>query len=198
MNIAILGGSFDPPHKGHVAIANRLLKLFNFQEFWLIPCFQNPFYKNSTSPFKRLEMTKYLEKERTKVLDLEIRKKSINYTIDTLRFLSKRRPKDKFYWVIGTDQVENFTKWKDWKEIINNFKLIIVPRTDFKKAENELKIISKQVAVPENIILIGKNKFPPIYVSSTLVRKQINGGKPITNMVPKKIQKYIIEHSLYK
>lgn len=207
MNIAILGGSFDPPHKGHVTIANRLLKLIHFDQVWLMPLFQHPFNKPSTesvlgknlsAPDKRLEMTKYLERGPVKVSDFEIRKKTISYTIDTLRFLTKKRPKDKFCWVIGTDQVDNFTKWREWQEIINNFKLIVIPRTGFKKAEKELKNIAKQVIAPKNITLIDRKRFPPIYISSTLIRKKAKENKSISNMVPKKVGKYIIQNKLYK
>jgi len=143
-------------------------------------------------------MTKCLENGRVRVSDLEIRKKTNSYTIDTLRFLTKNRPKDNFCWIIGTDQIENFTKWKKWQEIINNFQLIVVPRTDFKKGELELINIAKQIAVPKNIVLIDRKRFPPIYVSSALTRKRIKEKKSIANLVPKKIEKYIIEHSLYK
>ena len=145
MDIAILGGSFDPPHKGHTAIANRLLKIYHFDEIWLMPCYQHPFNKNLSAPEKRFEMTKYLENGRVKVSDYEIRKKTISYTINTLRSLTKKYPQDRFYWIIGTDQADSFTKWKDWKEIVNNFKLIVVPRAGFKKAKKELKNISKLV-----------------------------------------------------
>ena len=206
MNIAILGGSFDPPHKGHVAIANKLIRLFHFNSVWLMPCYQHPFNKNLSDPNKRLEMTKYLEKGPTKVSDLEIRKKTISYTIDTLRELAKKHPQDKFSWIIGTDQVDSFTKWKEWKKIINNFKLIIVPRTGFKKAEIKLQEISKQVLFPKNIISIDQKKFPPIYVSSKLTRERIKRNKSstdsvldksISNMVPKRVKDYIIENKLY-
>lgn len=206
MNIAILGGSFDPPHKGHIAVANRLLKLYHFDQAWLMPCYQHPFIKPSTKSVlgknllasdKRLEMTKYLENGNVKVSDCEIRKKKISYTINTLRYLTQKRPKDKFFWVIGTDQVDNFTKWREWREIINNFKLIVVPRTGFKKAEKELKNIAKLVVVPKNIVLIDRKRFPPIYISSTLTRKRIKEKKPISNLVPKRVENYIIQNKLY-
>ena len=197
MNIAILGGSFDPPHQGHQATAKRLLKLFNFGEVWLMPCYQHPFSKNLSPSDNRLEMTKYLESNSIKVSDFEVTKKSTSYSIDTLKYMEKTRPKDKFFWVIGTDQVKDFTKWKDWKEIINKFRLVVVPRTNFKKAEKELKNIAKLVAFPKHIILVGKNKFPPIYVSSTLIRKKIKEKKSISNMMPKKVEEYIIRHGLY-
>jgi nicotinate-nucleotide adenylyltransferase len=198
MNIAILGGSFDPPHRGHAIVARRLLKLNNFDEVWFMPLFAHPFSKNLSHSSKRLEMTKLLESGNIKVSDFEIRKKTISYTIDTLRFLSKNNSQNTFYWVIGTDQVDDFTKWKKWKEIINNFRLIIVPRAGFKKAEKELKNIAKQVVADKNIILLNKKIFPPIYISSTLVRRRIKEGKSLKFLLPKKVEEYIIRNKLYR
>jgi nicotinate-nucleotide adenylyltransferase len=129
---------------------------------------------------------------------LKLEKKTISYTIDTLRFLSKNNPRNTFSWVIGTDQIEDFTRWKNWKEIINNFKLIIVPRVGFKKAEKELKNIAKQVIANKNIILLNRKKFPPIYISSTLTRRKIKEGKSLKFMLPKKVEEYIIRNKLYR
>lgn len=187
MNIAILGGSFDPPHKGHAIIANRLLKLFHFDRIWLMPCYQHPFSKSLSSADKRFKMTKYLEDDKIKVSDLEIKNKTISYTIDTLKFLTKKCPKDNFCWVIGADQIDNLTKWKKWQEIIDNYKLIVIPRTGFEKTQKKLK----------NMIPIDRKKFPPIYISSTLIRKRVKENKSISNMVPKKVEEYIIQNRLY-
>jgi nicotinate-nucleotide adenylyltransferase len=198
MNIAILGGSFDPPHKGHVTIAKRLMKLHRFDQIWLMSCYQHPFNKNLSAPEKRLEMTSYLANCKIKVSDLEINQKNISYSIDTLRFLAKKFPQDNFSWVIGTDQVKDLPKWKEWKEIVNNFKLIVVPRAGFKKAEKDLQALRKLVSFPKNIILIDRKTFPPVYISSTLTRQRIKKNKSISNMVPKKIEKYLTEHNLYK
>jgi nicotinate-nucleotide adenylyltransferase len=198
MNVAILGGSFDPPHRGHVSIADRLLKSNNFDEAWLIPCYRHPFDKNLSVSNKRFEMTKCLEKNRIKVSDLEIKNKTINYTIDTLGYLKKKYPKNKFSLAIGADQVKDFTKWKKWKEIIDNFCLFIIPRTGSKKGKLEIKNILKQVKNPQNIVLVDKKEYPPIDISSTLIRKMIKEGKPISNLVPKKVEKYIIQNNLYR
>jgi nicotinate-nucleotide adenylyltransferase len=198
MNIAILGGSFDPPHKGHVAIASRLLKLNNFDEVWLVPCYKHPFNKSLSSSDKRFQMTKCLEKDRIRISDLEIKNKTTSYTIDTLRLLSKNYPDDKFSLVIGTDQIANLTKWKGWREIIDKFCLFVIHRTGFKKEEKGLKNIVKQVKNPQNIILADRKKYPPINISSTLIRKRIKDCKSISNLVPKKVEKYIIQHGLYR
>lgn len=198
MKIAILGGSFDPPHRGHAAIANRLLKLFDFDQIWLMPCYQHPFNKNLSSPGMRLAMTQYLEGNKIKVSDLEISKKTVSFTIYTLKFLAKKYPQDTFSWIIGTDQVMDFPKWKNWQEIINNFKLIVVPRTKYEEAVKKLQDLNKQVAHPENMILVDRQTFPPIYISSRLVRQKIKENKSITSLVPKEVKEYIIKNKLYR
>jgi nicotinate-nucleotide adenylyltransferase len=197
MNIAILGGSFDPPHRGHIIIAKKLLKLLDLDSVWLMPCYQHPFNKNLSSPNQRLEMVKYLESDNIKVSDFEIRKKTTSYAIDTLKQLTDNFPKNKFFWIIGNDQISTFTKWKKWKEIINNFKLIVIPRINSKIIESDIKNIINQVKFPGNIIKIDKNDFPTIYLSSTFIRKKIKENKSISNMVPKKVQKYIMQNKLY-
>ena len=121
MKIAILGGSFDPPHKGHIAIARYLLKFNNFNQVRLMPCYSHPFVKNLSVPSKRLAMTKYLENDNIKVSDFEIGKKTISYSINALKYLTNKYPKNKFSWVIGEDQVKDFTKWKGWKDIHNTW-----------------------------------------------------------------------------
>jgi nicotinate-nucleotide adenylyltransferase len=198
MKIAILGGSFDPPHRGHVAIANRLLKLCQFDRILLMPCYQHPFNKTLSSPRMRFGMTSFLERKKVKVSDLEIKRKTISYSIDTLRSLSKEYPGDNFCWIIGTDQVDNLTKWREWKEIVNNFRLIVVPRTSWKKAKKKLKDIVKQITVPKNIISIDKKIFPPIYTSSTAIRKKIKEKKSLANFVPKRVEEYIMKNNLYR
>jgi len=198
MKIGVLGGSFDPPHKGHIIIANRLLKLRQFDQIWLMPCYHHPFNKKLSPSQTRLEMIKFLENDKVKVSDLEINQKTISYTVDTLKLLSKNNSKDKFSWIIGTDQVEDFTGWKNWKEIIDNYKLIVVPRAGYKKAAAELKNISRWVANSENIILIDKKKFPPIYISSTLARRKIKEGKSLKSMLLKRVESYIMQNNLFK
>ena len=143
-------------------------------------------------------MTKYLEGGNIKVSDFELRKKSISYSIDTLESLKTGFPKHHFSWIIGTDQVKDFRRWKEWREIINKFQVIVVPRTGFEKARLELNKILKEVSFPNHIILLDKKIFSPIYISSTLVRKRIKEKKSIKNLVPKKVEKYIIEHKLYE
>ena len=93
MKIGILGGSFDPPHKGHIIIANRLLKLRQFDQIWLMPCYHHPFNKKLSPSQTRLEMIKFLENDKVKVSDLEINQKTISYTVqkgDTVSTIAQK------------------------------------------------------------------------------------------------------------
>lgn len=186
MKIAVLGGSFDPPHQGHAIIAERLIKLFNFGQVWLMPCFKHPFNKKLTSPKHRLAMTKFLRSKNIKVSDLEIKRKKISYTIDTLNSLKKMSPKNQFFWVAGSDQMKSFKKWKKWEEILEKFKLIIIPRNG-----------AKTTNLFTNAIILDREKFSPIRISSSTIRERIKKGKKIDKMVPKEVESYIIQHKLY-
>lgn len=187
MNIGILGGSFDPPHMGHAKIANFLLRTRLFDQIWLIPCYQHPFSKTLSPAKKRLEMTKLLQKRNIRILDLEIKKKTISYTIDTLSFLTKKFPQSIFSWIIGSDQVNNFKKWKKWAEILTGFRLLVIPRG--KHEEISLK--------HPNVIYLQDARFTLIDISSSIIREKIKQKKSISGLVPKTIEKYIIQHGLY-
>jgi len=159
-----------------------------------MPLFKHPFNKTLSSPRTRLEMLKCLEKTRAKLSDLEIKKKTTSYTIDTLKSLTKKYPNDKLYWVIGADQIKDFDKWKGWKEILNKFGIVVIPRVITKKPEEGIK---KLLPSSKNIVLIDKKRFPPVHASSTLIRERVKKGKSIARFVPKKIEAYIIRHKLY-
>ena len=88
MKIAILGGSFDPLHIGHLFIATQVKEMFHFDEIWLMPCFQHPFDKQLSSATKRLEMLQTLNIPYIKISQFEIKNKKRSYTIDTLNDLA--------------------------------------------------------------------------------------------------------------
>lgn len=191
MNIAILGGSFDPPHNGYVAIIKNVLGSQKARKIILMPTSIHPFGKKLTLSYHRSKMAKLLEGKNTKVSDFEIKKNSISYSIQTLKALQKQFPKDKIYWIIGTDNLKNFTKWKDWREIIEKFGIIVIPRRNFPVTEGLLGGES------QNIIILTEKDFSPINISSSQVRKRIKEEKSIKKMVPREVEKYIIENKLY-
>lgn len=196
MKIAILGSSFDPPHNGHLAVAKYILKNLDIQKIILMPTHIHPFDKKISPSYHRLNMTKLLEEENIIVSDFEIKKNNTSYSINTLNAFNKKFPKDKFFWIIGSDQIEKFTDWKNWQEILKDFGLIIFPRSDIDIKEQLNKIPADKFLI-KKIIIVNKKDFLLINISSSEIRKKIKKKMSIKNLVPKKIENYIIKNGLY-
>lgn len=198
MNIAILGSSFDPAHNGHLTIANNVLRSKKIQKIILMPVNIHPFAKRLTSASHRLAMAKLLKGRNIEVSDLEIKRDKISYTIDTLRALKKKFPNDKAYWIIGSDYLESFTKWKKWQKIISDFGLIIVARSINANVSNAISKFINDKNLNKNIIILNEKDFPPIDVSSSQIKQKIKEGQSIKNLVPEQIENYIIQNKLYR
>lgn len=198
MEIAILGGGFDPPHIGHALAALQIRELLNLDQVWLMPCFIHPFGKKLSSANHRFSMTKCLEDKDIKISNFEIGNKKVSYTIDTLNSLSKKYKNDIFYWILSSEDLEDFQKWKNWKEIIKKYNLIIFPRRPQLNLKEKVKKCLNLKSIPDSIIVIGLNKLITISVSSTIIRERVRKNLPITYMVPEKIKNFILTNKLYK
>lgn len=198
MKIGILGGSFDPPHFGHLGIANQLLINNLVDEIWLMPCFSHPFEKKMSNATQRYEMTKLLTSDGIKISDHEIKKENVSYTVDTMDFFQKKHEGDEFFWILGSDQLFVFEKYKDWKKIIKNHNLIIYPREkDFEKIYKFVEYLVSEVGTSEKIIVLDPKEFSTNDVSSTEIRGKIKKGESLSKLVPKEVEEYIISNKLY-
>jgi nicotinate-nucleotide adenylyltransferase len=177
MRIALFGGSFNPPHLGHIAIVKDLLASKKFDELWVIPSFKHPFGKELASFEDRITMCHLLyDPLGPKVKISEVEKKINNtqgWTITTLRHLIDQFPEHQFSWVMGSDLFRETSKWKDFDEIKKWVPIISIPRAGYEKS-----------------------KFPEI--SSTQVRKAIVEGKDMSSLVPPEVMKYIQKKGLYR
>ncbi len=130
INIGLLGGTFDPPHIGHLRISYIAIKRLKLDEIWWIVSLSNPLKeKEKVSSFnKRLEKAKkFVKIKKIIVTDLE---KKINspYTIDSICYLKKKYPWRNFVWIMGVDNVIDFHYWKDWKKIFYKVPIAIFDR----------------------------------------------------------------------
>lgn len=199
MKIAILGGSFDPPHMGHLLVAQQVKKFLNIDQIWLMSTYSHPFNKKLSPAKHRLSMVKLLEDETIKASDFEIQKKGVSFTIDTLKNLTKTYPQHVFYWVAGSDQIMDLPKWKNWEELIRNYKIIIYARDAEKHIiENEIKYILNLEQIPNSLFILATKDLPTMNISSSTVREKIKRHESIRGLVPKKVEEYILEHDLYK
>jgi len=203
MKIAILGGSFDPPHIGHFLIATQIIEQADIDEVWLLPNYTTTthhkvFQKNMSPAPIRLEMAKLLQNEKIKVSDFEIENNKDSITIITLKLLSKKYPEHKFYWITGSDKLEDFQKYDDWEDLVHKYNLIIFPREHMLwNLEDRVKQAFNLQQIPQNIIVLANKDLVLSNVSSSIIRERVKKGLSIKYLVPENVQEFIKKNNLY-
>jgi nicotinate-nucleotide adenylyltransferase len=167
--IGIFGGSFDPPHQGHLTISKIAIKKISLNKIYWCVTKQNPFKSRTFfSLSKRIKKSKRIttkiKKIRVKYFEDKIKSKS---TIDLVKYLNKQNKKTEFILILGSDNLINFHKWKKWKLLAKLIKIVVFSRKDYDVKARK-SAITKKV---KNVIFI-KNK--PINISSTQVRKKLS------------------------
>lgn len=202
MNIAILGGAFDPPHLGHYFVATQVKELLPIDEVWLMPCYsyfpEFPVkYSHITEPSVRFKMAKSFEKYGIKVSDFEHKFNKESRTSETLLLLRKHYPQHVFSFIIGSDTLPSFRLWNDWKRMVNEENLIIFPRdTDFKTLEDRVLEAFAIPSLPGNIQIM-EGSLIVSNIASTHIRKRVRAGLPVSSFVPEDVERYIKELELY-
>ncbi len=179
MKIACLGTSANPPHLGHLKIAQMLLRKKLVDQVWIIPSYHHAFGK-PLLPWKyRWAMVKMLTNKKIKACDIETKRRGKSYTVGTVLALKKRYPQHQFYWVIGVDivQKKEYLKWHKWNQLKKEINFIALQRSGYK-LYRPLKIFS-------NII-----KFH-VPISSTEIRRRLTKNLPINSLVPPRIAEYL-------
>ena len=166
--IGVFGGSFDPPHQGHLKISKISIKKLSLDELYWCVTKKNPF-KNKTffSLTQRIKKSKLLAARviKIKIKNLENKIKS-NSTIDLIKYLTQKNKKNEFYLIMGSDNLISLHRWKNWKLLTKLAKIVVFSRKDYDIKAKKSAIISKV----KKIIFI-KNKH--INISSTQIRKKI-------------------------
>lgn len=189
--IGLFFGTFDPIHNGHLRIAKYITEEKLADKVWLVVTPENPIKAGSKiSSFNhRFNMAKIATENYDNIIpsDLEVNLKKPNYTIDTLEYISNKLKDIEFSLIIGEDNYKIFDTWKDYKKIINKYKIFIYPR---KGTLNEnLHIIN------ENTMYIGG---PRIDLSSTNIRKIISKKSDPKDLISNKVMEYINSNKLYQ
>ena len=139
--VGILGGTFDPPHEGHLFISKFAKIKLDVGEVWWIVTTTNPLKKNKVDYKKRLKkVKKFLMNHHIKVLEIQDLSKN-TYTIDLLEYLFKKFPHKKFIWLMGADNLFSFHLWRDWKKIFYNIPIAIFDRPPYSLSISKAKAI---------------------------------------------------------
>lgn len=187
MNIAILGGRFDPPHWGHFWIARQVLeKGPGISEVWLLPVHTHAWKPAIAEPADRLHMVKLLETDKIKVSEIEIERAGISYTIETIKYLKENFPRDKFYWIVGSDALADFFRWRQSAKLAQQIPFLVFPRSGYP-----IKIL------PFGMQKINEAEIIQTNLSSTHVRERLRNKLSIYGLVPSPVEYYINQKKLY-
>ena len=182
----IFGGSFNPIHVGHIALARQLLKCAGLQEVWFVVSPQNPWKTEQEllDDESRLNMVRIALRDEENLLasDYEFHLQRPSYTLNTLRHLSKDYPDREFVLLIGGDNWKQFDKWYGYQEILSNYSIVVYPRRGEHAEEKKL---------PENVSVVDT---PLLDISSTEIRNRILQGQSIHDLVPKSIESLVLRN----
>lgn len=185
--VCIFGGTFNPPHIGHLIVANEVYHALDIEEIRFMPNAKPPHKESSNvvSGEQRLHMLELAISEFPyfKVEPYEIEKGGISYTYETMADLQKREPDTQFSFLIGGDMIAYLPKWANIDELSKNVQLIGVARPGF---------------IAETTYPVVMVEAPLIDLSSTMLRNRFRDGKDVSLLIPEKVQAYIRQENLYE
>lgn len=185
----IFGGTFNPIHLGHLALANYLCEENWVDELWFLITPQNPFKQEQTLLDNHLRMkmveAAIADYPRFKASYFEFTLPRPSYTVTTLQKLSETYPDREFVLIIGADNWAAFDKWKSPEEILRNHRILVYPRPGYEINPHELPAQVKAVNTPL------------LEISSTFIRESIASGKDIRYFLHPEVYRFIKQHQLY-
>jgi len=191
MKIGLLGGTFDPPHHGHLIMADEAMSACGLDEVWFLPSHIPPHLerkatRRTTPVHHRIEMVRLAIQgnDRFKLSLVEVERKGRSYTYDTLMELGERYPQHDFHFIIGADMVNDLPKWHRFEEIKASVQFIGLNRPGI-------------VAHPPDGVAIEFVDMPEIAISSSMIRERIRLRQPWRYLLPEAVKTYIEENDLY-
>jgi nicotinate-nucleotide adenylyltransferase len=188
--IGLFFGSFNPIHMGHLIIANVMAQNTDLDKVWLVVSPQNPFKpsKGLLHEFDRYDLVKaaIADNFKLEVSDVEFHLPKPSYTIHTLAYLTEKYPNKEFKVIIGEDNLENFTKWKNHEQILDQYGLYVYPRPHVTNSDLKRH---PQVTIVEA---------PMIDISATYIRTCVKNNKSIRYLVPEAVEAIIRLKDFYK
>ncbi|HAQ37722.1 MAG TPA: nicotinic acid mononucleotide adenylyltransferase [Saprospirales bacterium] len=189
MNIALFFGSFNPVHQGHLIIASHIINFTDHEQVWMVVSPQNPFKTNLqlANEYERFYMMEMAASDNPDIVpcNIEFELPKPSFTIDTLTYLRERYPQHLFSIVLGSDNIKDFHRWKNYEMILEHYRLIV-----YQRPGN----LEKMYENHEHITYLNA---PLLDISSSFIRQLIRENKSIQYLVPEQVRKYIRHSNLY-
>lgn len=218
--VGILGGSFDPVHNGHISLAAGVRERFHLDHILFIPAYLSPHKRDGKpeSSRHRLAMLRLAAASEPCFLvsEIELMRKEISFTIDTLNELLAEQPGSVFFLIMGMDAFESIKTWKAVKQLIESCHIVVAARPgySFEKTEATLKDFFPDSSAPylpgtregkaaafrrhDKKTSLNFYDLPPMNVSSSQIRERISAKKEIKKMLPPEVENYIMQNQLYR
>ncbi len=199
--IALLGGTFDPIHLGHLALAEAAYQQLDVDSVWFIPT-QLRYYKKgqaATEVYDRVAMLSLALKpyDHMTFSDIELRTRpEENYTVNTLRRLRKEDPDRELFFLIGGDSLEHLRTWRSPEELLQlaTFAAAVRDEVDEKRSKVLIRAYQKDFPGSKLVLL----KMDPRHISSTEIRHRAAAGESLEGLVPEAVERYIYKNHLYQ
>lgn len=189
MKIGLFFGSFNPIHIGHKIIGSYIQEFSQLDKVMFVVSPQNPLKKKTSllDQYHRLMIIRMEieDNPNLEVSDIEFSMPQPSYTIDTLVRLKEKHPENEYAIIMGSDNLKNIHKWKNYNQILENYTVYVYPRNGF-----EIKKTHSNIHIIEGV--------PEMEISSSFIRKHIKQGRNISYLMPEKAWKYLDEMNFYK
>jgi nicotinate-nucleotide adenylyltransferase len=199
MKLGVLGGTFDPIHNGHLAVADEVRKRLELDEILFVPAGQ-PWLKAGkplTEAEHRMEMVRLAVADRPyyKLSTMEIDREGPSYTVDTMSELKNQRAdEDELFFILGWDSLAELPEWREPERIIRLCQLVAVPRPGYPRPD--LKVLESSIpGLNERVTVLDK---PTVDISASDIRERAAKRLSISGLVPDAVARYIRENGLYR
>jgi nicotinate-nucleotide adenylyltransferase len=192
MRIGVFGGTFDPPHVGHLLLAADAREALTLDRLIFIPVWSQPLKVGTppvASPLDRLEMVRLAVADDANYVvdDAEINRKGLSYTVDTLEHLAERYPAAELFFLLGQDSLAGFSQWRNPGRILELATLALMMRSgagdvgEWRNADRVVRVSTRRVDV-----------------SSSEIRERRSAKKSIKGFVPESVERFIEARGLYR
>jgi nicotinate-nucleotide adenylyltransferase len=190
----LLGGSFDPVHLAHIALADAACRDAGLDDVELIPV-ADPWQRAplAANAEQRMDMLRLAigSRRHVSINPVEILRGGKTYTLDTIKELPATA---EYYWILGADQLANFCSWRGWRDIARRIHLMVAQRPGAALAPPE--------PLAQHLAACGRSlfelPFPPMPISASEIRRRLAAGKPVDGLLDPAVARYIQENDLYR
>jgi nicotinate-nucleotide adenylyltransferase len=214
VKIGVFGGSFNPPHAGHLNVVSSVVRKMGLDKVVIIPSFQNPLKLEETtlsaSPKQRLAMSQLAFQSlgpQFEVSSIEVDRGGKSYTIQSLEILKKLYPEGSLYLIIGMDNLATFDRWKDWESILTLADLIVTSRPGWEipvsleelpsSIRDQVEFFDFSLAQLKSGKTLSFISLKDINTSSTDIRRHIQIGKSVASELTLEVENYIHSEKVY-